>query len=93
MGVDADHPTNALDETSILNPGTVGRVLALLVIASAFEQAAALDPSDGSIGQRASLYRGLAERGLLQTAVVLDLDGDGIADSTRRLDVLAMARL
>jgi hypothetical protein len=92
MGVDADHPTDALDDTSILNPGTIGSVLALLVIASAFEQAAALNPSDASIGARASLYRELANRRMLQTSVVLDLDGDGVADSTRRLDVIAMVR-
>ena len=92
VGVDGDHPIDPLDETAILNPATVGRVLALRVIASAFAHAAALNPLDASLAERASHSRDAAERSLLQTVVVLDKDGDGIADATRRLDVTSFVR-
>jgi hypothetical protein len=92
IGVDVDHPTNPLSEAAILNVESAGHALALRVIAQAFAEASALNPDDDALRAQATLYQQSADRELLQTEVVLDLDGDGVADATRRLDVIALVR-
>lgn len=92
LGLHAEDPEHPLDETAILNPEAVGRALALQTIAQAFAEAAAVNPSDESLAARAAVYTRVAERAFLRTPVTVDLDGDGIADATRRVDVVAMRR-
>lgn len=92
FGIDASDPVTPLDETAILNPEEVEPLIALRTIAQAFAAASALAPTDSSLSQRATLYAGLAAEARGQTKAVIDLDGDGIADATRHLDVVSLSR-
>lgn len=92
FGIDAADPVTPLDETAILNPEEVESLIALRVIAQAFAAASALAPTDASLSQRATLYADLAAEARRQAKAVIDLDGDGIADATRHLDVVTLTR-
>lgn len=92
FGIDASDPVTPLDETAILNPEEVEPLIALRTLARAFAAASAIAPTDSSLSQRATLYAGLAAEARRQTKAVIDLDGDGIADATRHLDVVSLSR-
>ncbi|MCH8824832.1 MAG: hypothetical protein IH984_15150 [Planctomycetes bacterium] len=92
FGIDASDPVTPLDETAILNPEEVESLIALRTLARAFAAASAIAPTDSSLSQRATLYAGLAAEARRQTKAVIDLDGDGIADATRHLDVVSLKR-
>lgn len=92
FGIDASDPVTPLDESAILNPEEVESLIALRTIAQAFAAASALAPTDSSLSQRATLYAGLAAEARRQAKAVIDLDGDGIADATRHLDVVSLKR-
>jgi hypothetical protein len=92
LGFDTTGVGLGVDPAAILNPDDLGRLIALETITRVLQAAAALDPTDESLKLRADVY--LAERAAarLSTEVILDLDGDGTADATRRVNVVAMAR-
>lgn len=92
FGIDASDPVTPLDETAILNPEEVESLIALRTLARAFTAASAIAPTDSSLSQRATLYAGLAAEARRQAKAVIDLDGDGIADATRHLDVVSLSR-
>ena len=92
LGIDASDPVTPLDETAILNPAEVEPLIALRTIAQVFAAASAIAPTDASLTQRATLYAGLAADARRQAKAVIDLDGDGIADATRHLDVVSLRR-
>ena len=92
FGIDASDPVTPLDETAILNPEEVEPLIALRTLARAFAAASAIAPTDSSLSQRATLYAGLAAEARRQAKAVIDLDGDGIADATRHLDVVSLSR-
>lgn len=92
FGIDSADPVTPLDETAILNPQEIEPLIALRTIAKAFAAASALAPTDSSLSQRAVLYADLASDARRQAKVVIDLDGDGIADATRHIDVISLSR-
>ena len=92
FGIDSSDPVTPLDETAILNPGELESLIALRTIAQAFAAASALDPTDSSLSQRATLYASLAAEARGQAKAVIDLDGDGVADATRHLNVVSLNR-
>ena len=92
LGLESEHPTQPLDESAIINPAPVRSLIALRTIMMAFEQAAALLPDDLSLEARADLYRRRAAAAARQVAALIDADGDGIPDATRRIDTIAFVR-
>lgn len=92
LGIDPAHPTTPLDETDIVDTAGVERLIALRVIAGAYERAAAATPSDLALAQQASHFRELARRAAHQTVAYVDLDGDGVPDATRRIAVVTLTR-
>ncbi len=92
LGLDEDDPDQPLEESDIVNPDAVAAVIALRTLARAFAIAAAQEPADESLAARATLYRGLAAEAAAGAAVLLDLDGDGEADATRRFSAAAWQR-
>lgn len=92
LGIDSADPLLPLDETAILNPQDIREAVALRTIAQAFAAASALDPTDASLADRASLYSQRAADVRRQTRAVLDLDADGIADAIRHIDVVSLQR-
>ena len=92
LGIDPADPTLPLDETAILNPGDIQEAVALRTIAQVFAAASANSPTDASLADRAALYSLRAAEVRRQTKAVLDLDGDGIADAIRHIDVVSLQR-
>ena len=92
LGIDPDDPVQPLDVSAILNLGEVGVIIGLRTIQHAFETAAALNPTDASLAARAAMYRERAAQAMRQSAAVIDTNGDGQADATRRLDVVTFVR-
>ncbi|MCH8152169.1 MAG: hypothetical protein IH830_07335 [Planctomycetes bacterium] len=92
LGIGDTGSPDDLDETAITNPQDVGRLIALRTIARVLASASALDPTSDSLTQRAAVYAARAEEATHQTVVRIDLDGDGLPEATRRIDVLALVR-
>ncbi len=92
LGIDPFDPNLPLDETAILNPADIREAVALRMIAQAFAAASALDPTDASLADRATHYAQRAAEVRRQTRAVLDLDGDGIADAIRHINVVSLQR-
>ena len=93
FGIDPSDPVRPLDESALLNPHSIGSLIALRTIHHAFAASAARHPTDQSLSERASLYARLAALAMRQTSCVFDLDGDGRPDTTRRLDVVTLVRI
>jgi hypothetical protein len=93
LGVHDDEQSLPLTADEVINPEPLASVLTLRVLARAFAAAAALDPDDATLAGRAALYAAQANHAAASVAVLLDLDGDGEADATRRLSVAALRRL
>lgn len=93
LGVRDDQPAQPLTADELINPEPLANVLALRVLARAFAAAAALDPEDATLADRAAMYAGQANHAAASVAVLLDLDGDGEADATRHLTVAALRRV
>src|SRR5687768_9732381 len=85
-GLDADQSGAVLNPASLKRACTLG---ALQMIHSALAAAAA-DPTNYSV--RADLYERLYRRALRGATVEVDLDGDGIPESRRALNVLELRR-
>jgi hypothetical protein len=81
------------DESIITDPASVSQLVALRTIARAYAHAAAMDPADASLAQRASLASALASQAGHRTLVPLDLNGDGRPNATRAAHVLTLTRM
>lgn len=93
LAIDPEHPAQPLETAAILNRPAVERIIATATIARACAVASAANPASESLKQRASDYERELERLRQQLIVVLDLDGDGIADATRRLAIAVFIRM
>lgn len=88
IGEGTDHPDGA-----VLHPVTLRRACVfgtLHLIYRALMPVTGEEP--GFYDIRADLYERLHRRALREVEVVLDLDGDGVADVHRKLGVLTLAR-
>jgi hypothetical protein len=85
-GLEPGQSDAVLNPAALKRPCTLG---ALQMIHSALAAAAA-DPTNYSV--RADLYERLYRRALRSAMVEVDLDGDGIAESRRALNVMELRR-
>jgi hypothetical protein len=85
-GLKEDQSGAILNPTALKRPCTLG---ALQMIYSALAAAAA-EPADFSV--RADLYERLYRRALRSAAIEIDLDGDGVPESRRALNVMELRR-
>jgi hypothetical protein len=92
LGVDVDDEGVPLDESILLNAAEIGRLIALETIARLLRLAAAHDPEDQSTADLAAQYTAEVSAARTRTRAVLDLDGDGVADATRRVSVITLTR-
>ena len=93
LGMRDDDPELPLDADDVVNAADLGHVLALRVLSRAFAAAVALDPETASLADRAALYAAQADAAAASLAVLIDTDGDGIADQTRHLNVAVLKRI
>ncbi|MEX2218350.1 MAG: hypothetical protein WD749_06275, partial [Phycisphaerales bacterium] len=87
-------PEGRVAESAITNPADLRRLECLAALRLIFEAAT---PAEGAWRtshefNRAQIYQGRFEAERQRVAALLDLDGDGVADATRRLNVIHVVR-
>ena len=93
LGIEPDDTAeDALTEASIVNPTALTRLEALGALAAVYAAASAAGPVGTEMGERAEAYRRRFADERQRAAARIDLDGDGVADSTRRLNVIQFVR-
>ncbi len=93
LGIDAVGEEGfGVDETMVTNPGALTRLEALGTLHLVYAGASA--PSRGSdrYEQRAELYRQRYQRERESVVAMIDMDGDGIAEATRRPNAFVLSR-
>lgn len=93
LGIEPDEPDpDAVSEGDITNPAALKRVEALGTLHLVFAGAAALSEPGSTLWARAEMYRDRFAAERRRAAARLDLDGDGVADATRRLNLVQLVR-
>lgn len=92
LGIDPQDTVKPLDETAVVNVDELDKIIALRTICDVFAMAAARLTSNQTLTQRRDLFRERLRRAVAQTSVLLDLNGDGVADASRRLNTIVLAR-
>ena len=92
LGLDPHDPVNPLDETAIVNIDEFAKLIALRTICDVFVLAAARFSEEPSHALRAAAYRDRLRRAMNTTNILLDLNGDGVADAARRMSTIALSR-
>lgn len=88
----AEAAAGVLSEASIITPGSLRRVVCLGALHLVYSAAAALSQAGSPLWLRAEMYRRRFAEERQRASAAVDTDGDGIADATRRLNVLQLAR-
>lgn len=92
LAIDTDDPLDPISDAQVLNLNALRPVVALMTTADVYQRAAAHDPDDATLAQRAALYGVRRAKALRTASAVLDLDNDGQADAMRRLDAITPRR-
>lgn len=82
----------ALTEERIVNQRTLWLVTALSALHLIYAAAAALSGPDSPLGERSEMYRRLFAEERKLVAAKIDTNGDGVADATRRMNVIQLMR-
>ena len=82
----------SLDETSVLNTAALKRVECFGALHLVFSGAAALVGYDALLWQKAQMYLGRFGSERFGVSALVDTDGDGVADATRRMNVMQFVR-
>ena len=92
LGIDPDEPEATRSEGAVSNPGALRRREALgamhLVLAAASGPAGPESP----LALRAEMYAARFSEERRRVSARIDLDGDGVADATRRLNIVQFVR-
>ena len=81
-----------VSEATVLNGTELARLEALGALHLAYSSASAVLGPESAPGKRAAHYAELYDEERRRSAAILDLDGDGIADATRRPGVVILGR-
>lgn len=80
-------------EADIVNPEALREVEALGALHLVLSAASSVSGPQSPMGQRAEHYRRLFASARQRAAARIDLDGDGVADAVRRLNVIYVERV
>ncbi|MGD9791803.1 MAG: hypothetical protein AB7K52_16075 [Phycisphaerales bacterium] len=91
---DAGNPAtpDALTEAAVMNPRSLRLVEALAALHTIFAAASAVSSAD-AFASRAEMYRRRFDQARRVAAARIDLDADGLADTTRFLNVTQLTRV
>ena len=93
LGIDPEaSPGDLVSEASIVNPASLALAESLGVLHLVYAAAAALSAADSSLAARAEVYRRRFGEERQRAVARIDLDGDGLADATRRVNVIQFMR-
>lgn len=81
-----------LEASSILNAGALKRVESFGALYLVFSGAAALVGYDSVLWQKAQMYLARYGSERVRVSALVDTDGDGVADATRRMNVMQLVR-
>jgi hypothetical protein len=95
LGIEPDVPAQPGEatEVDIVNPEALREVEALGALFLVLSAASSVSGPQSPMGQRAEHYRRLFASARQRTAAQIDLDGDGVADAVRRLNVIYVERV
>lgn len=91
-GIDPDDADASPGAGEILNPGALRPLECFVALSMIFTAASSLTHGPGSMSGRALAYAELARAERKRVGVAIDLDGDGVADATRRLVGVGLVR-
>ena len=94
LGIEPTAPAapGVITEASITNPRTLWLATALSALHLIYAGAAALAPASSPLAERADMYRRLFAQERQLAAARVDTNQDGVADATRRLNVIQLMR-
>ena len=92
VGIDPDDPDPAYGQSAIVSVAHVRQLEALGALARAYAAAVSIAGDSRRILEKADRYRQRFTRGLRGSAILLDLDGDGRADTFRHPGVMQLIR-
>jgi hypothetical protein len=81
-----------VEETAVVDVAPLTHLIVLRTIAHVLAHAAAAEPDNSSLQQRAALAARHARQALHRTVASIDIDGDGDVDITRPVDVIRLKR-
>ena len=92
-GIEPEDTTPGIVTASaITNPGALTMLIALGALHVLYAAAGASSGANGWLADRAAMYRERFSAARQNARVLIDLDGDGIPDATRRLNVVQFIR-
>ncbi len=91
LGIDPDGG-GELSEDSVTNPGALARLEALGALHLIYAAAGAPGRGGAKFEQRAEMYKQRFSSERERVVAMIDLDGDGIADTARRANVFVLSR-
>lgn len=91
LGIDPD-AVESPTENDITNPEALKRIEALGTLHLVFSAAGALGEPGSGLLARADMYRDRFAAERRRVAARIDLDGDGVPDATRRLNLVQLVR-
>ena len=93
LGIDAAGENGfGIDESMVTNPGALTRLESLGTLHLIYAGASAPGRGTDRYEQRAELYRQRYQRERESVVAMIDVDGDGIAESTRRPNAFVLSR-
>lgn len=93
LGIEPDaDPDSLVTEASIVNPASLALAESLGTLHLVYSAAAALSQADSALAARAQMYRQRFGEERQRAVARIDLDGDGEADATRRLNLVQFLR-
>jgi len=93
IGIDVDDPAASLTEQSIVSRQLMQRLEAVGTLAHAYAAAVALVGDNETIHAKAERYRLRYRRALHVAQILIDTDGDGLADAWRSPGVARLTRV
>lgn len=92
IGIDPDGADGSLDESAVTNPGALVRLEALGALHLIYAGAGAPGRGGEAMTQRGEMYRERFAQERERVVAMIDTDGDGIAEASRRPSVFALVR-
>jgi len=93
LGIDTDDARAMVTEAMIVSKRVMRQVEAVGALERIYAGAVSVSGDRGMLWEKASFYHERFRRAFDRARILLDLDGDGVADTQRQLGVMRMSRV